>query len=116
MSSLHCGERFYVIIGFFEPTYYSRCRCQGTGPRGCQGGLCEERLRLTHAGDSQFQLAQTDPPQDTAGPLSQDGGTSRSQLWENVFKKGQNTLCRNCGLRGEKCEEQPCSHHGEGRM
>lgn len=39
--------------------------------RGCRGCLCEDTT-----GSSRFQLAPSDPPQDTGEPVSQTGGTS----------------------------------------
>lgn len=43
---------------------------------GLQGSFSEERLGLQRAGHRQFQLASTDPLQDTAKPLNQGGDTS----------------------------------------
>lgn len=38
--------------------------------------LCEQVLGLPHVANSQSQPVPADSPQDTAEPLSQDGGTS----------------------------------------
>lgn len=53
---------------------------------GYRGGLCEERLGLTCARHSLFQLAPTNPSQDTAGPITQDSGTLGKHISEKATK------------------------------
>ena len=53
-----------------------------------RGGLCEDRPGLPHARHSQFK---TPAKQDTAEPLSQDGGASG----KTYLRKGE-TLCSSC--------------------
>jgi len=52
--------------------------------QGCRD-LCEERLGVPHARHGWFQLAPVAPPQGTAEPRRQDGGTSGKMC----FKQGK---------------------------
>jgi len=65
-------------------------RCQQCG--GCRGGLGVERLGLPCAGHRQFHPTPADPQQDTAEPLSQNGGTlEKIQLRNAVQAEEQGT-------------------------
>lgn len=67
------------------------CLCRGAGRGGC-GAASVRRGRgcpaLDVASSRLFQRAPTDPPHNTAEPLSQDGGTSGECIWE----KGKHVL------------------------
>jgi len=52
------------------------CRCKGFSGGWASGQPLWRRQGLSRAGLSRFQLTPTDPPQGTAEPLNQDGGTS----------------------------------------
>lgn len=57
---------------------------QATAGKGCRGGISKERLGLVPHLPSWFQASPADPLQDTAEPLSRDGGTSEKTLLRKV--------------------------------